>query len=84
VFIHLVTTDGQIIAQADGQPALWTQPTSTWQPNEIIIDRHGLWLPPNTSAGNYHLLIGLYHPETGERLRLPNETDALQFNLLIR
>jgi len=69
VFVHLVTADGQIVAQADGQPVLWTRPTSTWHPGEIINDRYGLWLPSNTPAGDYHLLIGLYHPETGKRLR---------------
>jgi hypothetical protein len=84
VFIHLVNLDGQIVAQADGQPALWTRPTSTWQAGDTIVDRHGLWLPPNTNPGNYHLLVGLYRPESGERLSLPDGTDALQLDISIR
>jgi hypothetical protein len=78
VFIHLVDGAGQIIAQADGQPALWTRPTSTWPPGEIIIDRHGLWLPPALPPGDYQLRVGLYEPSGGgHRLRLPDGTDAL-------
>ncbi len=83
VFIHLVTPDDQIVTQTDGQPVLWTRPTSTWQPDETIVDRHGLWLPPNTTPGDYLLRIGLYQPETGERLRLFDETDAVQLILRV-
>ncbi|MAT99316.1 MAG: hypothetical protein CL608_19430 [Anaerolineaceae bacterium] len=67
VFIHLVDGEGQIVAQADGEPANWTRPTTGWVPGEYILDSHTLTLPadlpPDTS-----LRIGLYDPRTSRRL----------------
>ncbi len=83
VFIHLLTSQGERIAQSDGQPAQWTRPTHTWQPGETIVDRHGLWVPPDTPAGVYTLQIGLYRPETGERLVRQNGADAVQVRVRV-
>jgi hypothetical protein len=70
VFIHLVRQGGNLIAQADGQPVLWTRPTTTWTTGETIVDRYGLWVPPETEPGNYELRVGLYRPKEGQRLSL--------------
>lgn len=67
IFIHLIDSSGQVVAQTDGQPANWARPTTTWQPGETIIDRHALW-PGALSGGQYTLIAGLYHPASGERL----------------
>jgi hypothetical protein len=68
VFVHLLDEQDQRIAQSDGQPALWTRPTSSWQPGEVIEDRHGLSLPADLPAGDYQLIVGLYLPKNGQRL----------------
>jgi hypothetical protein len=83
VFIHLVDQDGQLVAQADGQPALWTRPTTTWAVGETIIDRHGLWLPTPTAPGQYQLRVGLYRPSDGRRLRLTTGEEWVKFTVLI-
>jgi hypothetical protein len=68
VFIHLVDGDGQILAQADGEPANWSRPTTGWVPGEYIFDDHTLTLPPNLPA-DANLRIGLYDPTTNQRLQ---------------
>jgi hypothetical protein len=68
VFVHLITADGNTVAQSDGQPALWTRPTSTWLPGERIEDHHALSLPVDLPSGDYTLITGLYLPDNGERL----------------
>jgi hypothetical protein len=68
VFVHLVDENGQIIAQSDGEPANWTRPTSGWLPGEYILDEHTLALPETLPTGQLALRVGLYRPETGERL----------------
>ncbi len=68
VFVHLLDTEGNRVAQSDGQPALWTRPTSTWSPGERVEDRHALSLPVDLPSGNYTLITGLYLPDNGERL----------------
>ncbi len=70
VFVHLVSADGQRIAQADSPPQEGRYPTRFWDPGETVPDRHLLQLPPALAAGDYSILVGLYLPETGERLSL--------------
>ncbi len=77
VFIHLRNAAGETVAQTDGEPVHWTRPTSSWQAGETVTDRHALWvgaLPP----GEYSLVAGLYLPETGERLRTADGSDAVE------
>jgi hypothetical protein len=75
VFVHLLDADGNRVAQSDGQPALWTRPTSGWSPGQGIEDRHGLSLPADLPPGNYTLIIGLYSPLDGTRLRTEEGVD---------
>jgi hypothetical protein len=61
------TGPAEYVAGFDGPPVGGDYPTSFWSPGEIIIDTHPLdlsQLPP----GDYKLLVGLYHPTTGDRL----------------
>jgi hypothetical protein len=69
VFVHLIGPAGQTVAQHDGQP-FWevSLPTSTWQPGEMLPDRHTLPLPPGLSAGDYYLRVGVYYWQNLERL----------------
>ena len=68
VFVHLVDESGNLLAQADGQPANWTRPTTGWVPGEFILDTHELLLPAGTSLDRLSLRVGLYDPSTYERL----------------
>ncbi|MCB0179842.1 MAG: hypothetical protein KDI62_16540 [Anaerolineae bacterium] len=77
VFVHLLDSEGTLIAQSDGQPAQWSRPTSSWTAGETIIDRHGLWVPA-VSAGTYTLRIGLYNPQEGQRLLLADGQDSVE------
>jgi hypothetical protein len=61
VFVHLVTSSGQRIAQSDAQPhwgATW--PTSRWQPGEWVLDGHRLEMPAKAPRDGLHLEVGLY------------------------
>lgn len=68
VFVHLVDEQGAIVAQADGEPANWTRPTTGWAPGEYIADSHTLTLPPESDLSELHLQVGLYDPLSGQRL----------------
>lgn len=67
IFVHLINSGGERVAQRDGQPVLWLRPTSAWQPGERITDRYGLLLDPALPAGSYRVLVGIYDPQSGER-----------------
>ena len=74
VFLHLVDSEGQIIAQHDRVPGLrGKQPTTSWLPREVVIDPVDLRLPADIRPGNYTLRLGMYLPPKGPRLLLLND-----------
>ncbi len=76
VFVHLLATDGSLVAQSDGIPANWTRPTTGWLPGEYVIDSHQLPLPANLPPGVYTLTAGMYQPGS-PRLITPDGADAI-------
>jgi hypothetical protein len=66
-FVHLIDpATGDIVAQDDAVPRHWTYPTTEWRPDEVVKDT--ISLPLDVGPGQYHLTVGFYDPETGERL----------------
>jgi 4-amino-4-deoxy-L-arabinose transferase-like glycosyltransferase len=70
VFIHLLDSDGKLIAQADSQPRSGDYPTSAWAAGDVIPDDHTLNLPAHLAPGDYVIRIGLYLAPNGPRLPL--------------
>ena len=69
VFVHLLDSSGQLRAQADSPPASGKYPTSVWDAGEVIADLHSLSLALDLPAGEYRIAVGLYDPETGQRVK---------------
>ncbi|MGC8878671.1 MAG: glycosyltransferase family 39 protein [Anaerolineae bacterium] len=78
VFVQLLDATGERVAGADGTPVLSQRPTSHWQPGESIMDRHALLLSPARLPGNYRLIVGMYLPENGARLRTRDGADFIE------
>jgi hypothetical protein len=68
VFVHLLGQDGVPVAQGDARPDGGNYPTSMWEAGERIRDAHAVPIPGGVNAGSYRLGVGLYLPETLERL----------------
>jgi hypothetical protein len=67
--VHLIDQNGgRVVVQDDAVPRGWTYPTNWWESGEIIEDTITLPLA-GVPAGDYRLMIGLYDPATGMRLR---------------
>jgi len=66
IFIQL-WDEGEQVAGFDGPPVGGDYPTNWWEAGEVILDEHPLDLS-GVSTGRYRLLVGLYRPDTGERL----------------
>ncbi|GAB4531353.1 MAG: hypothetical protein Kow0063_10520 [Anaerolineae bacterium] len=82
VFVHLLDAGRNRVAQSDGQPALWTRPTSSWATGEPIEDRHALALPAGLPQGDYTLIAGLYLRESGQRLLTDDGQDHVTLGTL--
>ena len=56
------------LAQADGIPLGGFRPTTSWRVGEALVDRHSIELPSDLPAGEFVLWVGLYDPNTGQRM----------------
>ena len=86
VYNHLLSVDGDIVAQTDYVP-LWDdrRPTTTWDdPDEIMLGREfTLSVPADLSPGAYQLVSGLYDPTTWRRLQSPDGSDQIDIAEII-
>ncbi len=67
VFVHLLDSEGNLVAQSDGEPANWTRPTTGWAEGEVVTEQRTMTVPEGTAPGTYVLRLGLYLPG-GSRL----------------
>jgi hypothetical protein len=70
-FVHVVDAQGKMVTQRDGPLGRWPdEPESAWAAGELLRQRVRLQLPAGAEPGPYRIYIGLYTPETVERLPL--------------
>lgn len=68
VFVHLY--DGFMWAQHDGAPECAINPTTRWEPGQIVADPHILELPEVMEVDTVPLLVGMYDLITNDRMRI--------------
>ena len=73
VFAHVLDAAGNLRAQQDTMPHNGQYPTSLWSPGETILDPHILHFPSDIEPGQYTVRVGLYDPQTGQRVLVKNE-----------
>jgi len=72
IFVHVTSTNPWEIFTQDDQ-TIWKEsyPNDLWEQSEIVFTEHKLTLPKdNMSPGVYVIRLGLYDPDTGERMYL--------------
>ncbi len=74
VFTHILQPPQSIWGQEDRAPS---PPTSQWQVGELYHEVYVLVVKPETPPGVYEVEIGLYRPDTFERLVLDGGADYL-------
>ncbi len=70
VFVHAVDANGQIVAQHDGMPHNGIAPTSQWRAGNVVLDVHEFQAPVDNTQPPVQIDVGLYDPQTGQRLGL--------------
>jgi hypothetical protein len=71
VFLHALDAGNHIVGQRDAEPGGGARLTTLWQPGQMVADNHGVPIHPATPPGEYRLEMGMYDPETGQRLITP-------------
>jgi uncharacterized membrane protein len=77
VSVRIVGSDGTIIAQHDGWPALGTKPTSWWEKGWEIRDTYYLTIAPEAQPGPGSLIVLVYDTYSSEILPFSGGTEVL-------
>jgi hypothetical protein len=79
VFVHLFDAESQqVIAQDDGAPECAVNPTTRWEPGQIVVDPHVVEITAEAGQGSWQLLVGMYDLLTRERLeRVDGRGDSI-------
>ena len=76
VFVQLLNSEsGERLAGFDSPPQRGEWPTSRWVKGEVVVDEVLVAVPPGLEPGFLKLIVGLYRPDTGQRLTLPDGRD---------
>jgi hypothetical protein len=78
IFVHAIGRDGQLVAQDDRLDA----PSRDWRPGDLIAQVADLDIP--ATFGPIGIEVGLYNPDTGERLPLTIDGQAVDTRVLLR
>ena len=70
VFVHALDHYRRVQGIGDRRPLDGRYPTQKWRTGDVVIERFSVPLSPCAPAAAYHLNVGLYHLDTGERLPL--------------
>ncbi|MBN1977785.1 MAG: hypothetical protein JW918_10315 [Anaerolineae bacterium] len=67
-FVHVFDPDtGAVVAQADVMPRNWAYPTNWWAEGEYVGDPISVSME-GVPSGTFGIAVGVYHPDSGERL----------------
>jgi 4-amino-4-deoxy-L-arabinose transferase-like glycosyltransferase len=80
-FVHL--GENPVWGQHDDDPAC-RLPTTVWRAGQTAVGQFRVVPAPETPPGDYPLVVGLYHPTTGERLPIvDSEGQAIGDSLVL-
>ena len=79
-FVHLLDTQGQM---RDGQDRLDSEPL-TWEPGDLVVQVHRMQIPGNAAQGTYQVELGLYIPDTMQRLTVHDGGAPVADRLLLQ
>lgn len=77
VFVHIIEPTGEILAQQDALPLRGAAPTNGWIAGEFLRDPYEIQIPHDAKPGRYYIEVGLYEPETGQRLDVQTGRSAI-------
>ncbi len=73
VFTHLLDSDSRTWGQKDNVPQSGTYPTTLWAEGEVVADGYEIVVKPDAPPGQYVIEVGMYLPQSGQRLPVLDE-----------
>ncbi len=78
VFTHLLDGESRIWGQKDNVPQAGAYPTTLWAEGEVVVDEYEIIVKPDAPPGQYVIEVGMYLPQSGERLPVLDELGQVQ------
>jgi hypothetical protein len=78
VFTHLLDGESRIWGQKDNVPQAGTYPTTLWVEGEVVTDEYDIVVKPDAPPGQYVIEVGMYLPQSGQRLPVLDESGQVQ------
>jgi len=78
VFTHLLDRESRIWGQKDNVPQAGTYPTTLWVEGEVMADEYEIVVKPDAPPGQYVIEVGMYLPQSGQRLPVLDELGEVQ------
>lgn len=75
VFTHLVQDNIQ--GQHDSAPECGINPTTRWEPGQVIPDTHIIPIAPDAAPGQSKIMVGMYELETLDRIAIKDAPDNI-------
>jgi len=82
VFVHLLSSDGTLVAQHDAPPAGRLLPPSSWPPETVFSYPVTIELPGDLAAGDYLVQVGVYLWPGLERLPVRAEMPGAEIGVM--
>jgi 4-amino-4-deoxy-L-arabinose transferase-like glycosyltransferase len=79
-FVHMLDSAGQIRGQQDG---LSVDPVGM-EPGDVFVQAHRFLVPPDLSAGEYPLALGVYRPDNWQRWGVYEGADVIADRVLLQ
>lgn len=85
VFVHVYGQDNvnTIYAQKDNEPGDGALPTLGWVPGEYLEDEYPLPLDASLASGLYRIGVGMYDPDTLQRLPIQSDDGQITDSFII-
>jgi len=78
VFTHLLDSDSRTWGQKDNVPQAGAYPTTLWVEGEVVADEYEIVVKPDAPPGQYVIEVGMYLPQSGQRLPVLDELEQVQ------
>ncbi|TAK21023.1 MAG: hypothetical protein EPO26_16165 [Chloroflexota bacterium] len=82
-FVQLIDADDYLWGQRDTEPGSDARSTTIWSDGESIVDRVGVPVVAGTPPGTYDLIVGLYDPVNGRRVRTTSGIDHVRIGRVV-
>ncbi len=84
VFVHLIDEKREMTVGADSPPRAGQAPTSSWKPNQLIVDWSVIPITDDIPTGVYQVEIGMYYQPTMQRLTFEDDAGKTRDAVMIK